>query len=113
MSLKKMWGISFLTILIMFVFLTIAEFGAFNFNIYADHKLLGQMEPGVVRLLGVIFMIILAKRSWDIEIFQSKHGWKSLFTVGWLIMLIALANVTISSDDIVWNGIIHPNKQCF
>lgn len=107
MSLKRMWGISFLTILIMFVFLTIAEFCAFNFNIYANHKLLGQIDPGVIRLVGVIFMFTIAKRSWDIKIFQSKHGWKSLLTVGWLMLLIALTNVTISSDSIVWDGILH------
>lgn len=107
MSLKRMWGISFLTIIIMFIFLSIADFGAFNFNIYANHKLLGQLDPGVLRLLGVIFLVIVAKRSWHINILQSKHGWKSLFTVGWLILLIAIFNVTFSSDDIVWNGLLH------
>jgi uncharacterized protein len=108
MTTRRMWGIIAITFLIEFIGLFMAGLTEINFNIYANHHLLGQVEPGVMRLIFAVWLIILAKRIWHVKLhWHGLQGISYLWRVGWLVLLIALINMTVASDSIVWHSFQH------
>lgn len=108
MTRKRMWVIIAVTILIEFIGLFMAGLTEINFNIYADHHLLGQVEPGIMRLVFAGWLIILAKRTWHVQLhWHGIQGISYLWRVGWLVLVIALMNMTIASDSIMWHSFRH------
>ncbi|KOY75840.1 hypothetical protein RZ71_02610 [Apilactobacillus kunkeei] len=108
MKLRKMWAITFWVLLVDFIALNLVGMTSMNFNIYTTaHKVLGQMDPGILRAVFAIALLIYAKREWKIDVMHQKGGYMHMFKDGWLMIVLTIMNITVASDTIVWKSLLY------
>ena len=108
MKLRRMWSITFWVLLIDFIALNIVGVTAINFNIYNnDHQILGQMDPGIMRAVFAIALLVFAKRHWKINVMHEHGGYSHIFKEGWLLIALTIINMTLASDTLVWKNLLH------
>lgn len=103
-----MWFITFLVVLIDIIAVNIAGITKINFNIYNNnHQILGQMDPGIMRAVFAIVLLLCAKRYWKIDIMHERGGYSHMFKEGWPVIAIVILNMTLASDHIMWTNLLH------
>ncbi|KPN79292.1 hypothetical protein RZ56_10150 [Apilactobacillus kunkeei] len=108
MKLTKMWTITFWVLLIVFIALNLTSLTPIYVNIYTtSHKVIGQMEPGILRAVFAIALLIYAKREWKIDVMHQKGGYINMFKAGWLLILLTVINVSFAGDKVVWDSLLH------
>lgn len=108
MKLRKMWAITFWVLLIDFIALNFVGMTSINFNIYTTtHKVLGQMDPGILRVAFAVALLIYAKREWKIDVLHQKGGYMHMFKDGWIMIVLTIMNITVASDTIVWKSLLY------
>ena len=108
MKLRKMWAITFWVLLVDFIALNLVGMTSMNFKIYTTaHKVIGQMDPGILRAVFAIALLIYAKREWKIDVMHQKGGYMHMFKDGWIMIVLTIMNITVASDTIVWKSLIY------